>query len=113
MAGPSKDQNVAGTHHLLEAAEADGSGEQDRDRLVAFAVGPPAAPFKSYYNLSLKHGTLKAPAPVQAAGLTTLCRTLRELLTFNGAVISIITQGVPSHRLRNVSELFHTYLRRE
>jgi hypothetical protein len=46
--------------------------------------------FKSYYNLCLRHGTLKARTPAQAAGLTDRCWTLRELLTFNAAVISKI-----------------------
>jgi transposase-like protein/IS1 family transposase len=47
--------------------------------------------FKSYYNLCRKHGTLKAKTPAQAAGLSDHCWTLRELLTFNAAIISKIT----------------------
>lgn len=46
--------------------------------------------FKSYYNLCLRHGTLKGQTPAQAAGLTDHCWTLRELLTFNAAIISKI-----------------------
>jgi hypothetical protein len=47
--------------------------------------------FKSYYNLCLRHGALKGQTPAQAAGLTDHSWTLRELLTFNAAVISKIT----------------------
>lgn len=47
--------------------------------------------FKSYYNLCRKHGTLKGRTPAQAADLTDHCWTLRELLTFNAAIISKIT----------------------
>lgn len=47
--------------------------------------------FKSYYNLCRHHSTLKGRTPAQAAGLTGHCWTLRELLTFNAAVISNIT----------------------
>jgi len=47
--------------------------------------------FKSYYNLCRKHGTLKGKTPAQAAGLSGHCWTLRELLTFNAAIISKIT----------------------
>jgi transposase-like protein/IS1 family transposase len=47
--------------------------------------------FKSYYNLCRKHGTLKGKTPAQAAGLSDHCWTLRELLTFNAAIISKIT----------------------
>jgi IS1 family transposase len=47
--------------------------------------------FKSYYNLCRGHGTLKGKTPAQAAGLTDHCWTLRELLTYNAAVISKIT----------------------
>jgi len=47
--------------------------------------------FKSYYNLCRKHGTLKSKTPAQAAGLSDHCWTLRELLTFNAAIISKIT----------------------
>jgi hypothetical protein len=47
--------------------------------------------FKSYYNLCRQHGTLKGKTPAQAAGLTDHCWTLRELLTYNAAVISKIT----------------------
>jgi transposase-like protein/IS1 family transposase len=46
--------------------------------------------FKSYYNLCRKHGTLKAKTPAQVAGLSDHCWTLRELLTFNAAIISKI-----------------------
>jgi hypothetical protein len=47
--------------------------------------------FKSYYNLCRKHGTLNGKTPAQAAGLSDHCWTLRELLTFNAAIISKIT----------------------
>jgi hypothetical protein len=47
--------------------------------------------FKGYYNLCREHGTLKSRTPAQAAGLTDHGWTLRELLTFNAAVISKIT----------------------
>lgn len=47
--------------------------------------------FKSYYNLCRAHSTLKGKAPAQAAGLIDHRWTLRELLTFNAAVISKIT----------------------
>jgi IS1 family transposase len=47
--------------------------------------------FKGYYNLCRKHGTLKGRTPAQAADLTDHCWTLRELLTFNAAIISKIT----------------------
>jgi transposase-like protein len=47
--------------------------------------------FKSYYNLCRKHGTLKGKTPAEAAGLSDHCWTLRELLTFNAAIISKIT----------------------
>ena len=47
--------------------------------------------FKSYYNLCLRHSTLKGRTPAQAAGLTDHGWTLRELLTFNAAVTSKIT----------------------
>ena len=47
--------------------------------------------FKSYYNLCRKHGTLKGKTPARAAGLSDHCWTLRELLTFNAAIISKIT----------------------
>jgi transposase-like protein len=47
--------------------------------------------FKSYYNLCRKHGTLKGKTPAQAAGLSDHCWTLRELLTFNAAIISKIS----------------------
>jgi transposase-like protein/IS1 family transposase len=47
--------------------------------------------FKSYYNLCRAHGTLKGKAPAQAAGLIDRRWTLRELLTYNAAVISKIT----------------------
>ena len=46
--------------------------------------------FKSYYNLCRKHGSLKGQTPAQAAKLTDHCWTLRELLTYNAAVISKI-----------------------
>jgi transposase-like protein len=46
--------------------------------------------FKSYYNLCRKHGTLKGKTPAQAAGLSDHCWTIRELLTFNAAIISKI-----------------------
>jgi transposase-like protein/IS1 family transposase len=46
--------------------------------------------FKSYYNLCRKHSTLKGKTPAQAAGLSDHCWTLRELLTFNAAIISKI-----------------------
>ena len=46
--------------------------------------------FKSYYNLCLRHGTLKGLTPAQKAGLTARCWTLRELLTYNAAIISKI-----------------------
>jgi hypothetical protein len=46
--------------------------------------------FKSYYNLCLRHGTLKGRTPAQAAQITDHCWTLRELLTCNAAVISNI-----------------------
>ena len=46
--------------------------------------------FKSYYNLCREHGTLKGKTPAHAAGLTDHCWTLRELLTYNAAVISKI-----------------------
>jgi transposase-like protein/IS1 family transposase len=46
---------------------------------------------KSYYNLCRKHGTLKGKTPAQAAGLSDQCWTLKELLTFNAAIISKIT----------------------
>jgi transposase-like protein/IS1 family transposase len=46
--------------------------------------------FKSYYNLCRKHGSLKGKTPAQAAHLTNHCWTLRELLTYNAAVISKI-----------------------
>ena len=47
--------------------------------------------FKSYYNLCLRHSTLKGQTPAQAAGVTNHSWKLRELLTFNAAVISKIT----------------------
>lgn len=47
--------------------------------------------FKSYYNLCRKHGTLKGKTPAQAAGLTEGPWTLRELLTYNAAIISKIS----------------------
>jgi|SRR5882672_9919548 len=47
--------------------------------------------FKSYYNLCRKHGSLKGKTPAQSAGLTGHQWTLRELLTFNAAIISKIT----------------------
>jgi transposase-like protein len=47
--------------------------------------------FKSYYNLCRKHGALKGKTPTQAAGLSDHCWTLRELLTFNAAIISKIS----------------------
>ena len=47
--------------------------------------------FKSYYNLCRPHGTLKGKAPAQAAGLINHRWTLRELLTYNAAVISNIS----------------------
>jgi len=47
--------------------------------------------FKSYYNLCRKHGSLKGKTPAQAVGLTGHQWTLRELLTFNAAIISKIT----------------------
>jgi IS1 family transposase/transposase-like protein len=47
--------------------------------------------FKSYYNLCRRHGTLKGKTPAQAAGLTDHQWLLRELLTYNAAVISKIT----------------------
>jgi IS1 family transposase len=47
--------------------------------------------FKSYYNLCRKHGTLKGKTPAQAAGLTERPWTLRELLTYNAAIISKIS----------------------
>jgi hypothetical protein len=46
--------------------------------------------FKSYYNLCRRHGTLKGKTPSQAAGLSDHCWKLRELLTFNAAITSII-----------------------
>jgi hypothetical protein len=46
---------------------------------------------KSYYNLCRPHGTLKGKTPAEAAGLTDHRWTLRELLTYNAAVISKIT----------------------
>jgi transposase-like protein len=46
--------------------------------------------FKSYYNLCRKHSTLKGKTPAQDAGLSDHCWTLRELLTFNAAIISKI-----------------------
>ena len=55
------------------------------------ALNTQAQLFKSYYNLCLRHGTLKGRTPAQAAGLTDRCWTLRELLTFNAAVVSKIT----------------------
>src|SRR5215204_3416016 len=47
--------------------------------------------FKSYYNLCRKHGTLKGKTPAQAAGLTNHQWMLKDLLTYNAAVISKIT----------------------
>lgn len=47
--------------------------------------------FKSYYNLCREHSTLQGRTPAPAAGLTDHGWTLRELLTFNAAVISKIT----------------------
>ena len=47
--------------------------------------------FKSYYNLCRVHGSLKGKTPAQAAGLTAHGGTLRELLTYNAAVISKIS----------------------
>jgi len=47
--------------------------------------------FKSYYNLCRPHGTLKGKTPAEAAGLTDHRWILRELLTYNAAVISKIT----------------------
>lgn len=47
--------------------------------------------FKSYYNLCRQHSTLKDRTPAQVAGLTDHGWRLRELLTFNAAVISKIT----------------------
>ena len=47
--------------------------------------------FKSYYNLCRKHGTLKGKTPAQAADLSDHCWTLRELLTYNAAIISKIS----------------------
>lgn len=47
--------------------------------------------FKSYYNLCRKHGTLKGKTPAQAADVSDHRWTLRELLTFNAAIISKIT----------------------
>jgi hypothetical protein len=47
--------------------------------------------FKSDYNLCRKHGTLKGRTPAQAAGLTDHLWTLRELLTYNAAIISKIS----------------------
>lgn len=55
------------------------------------ALDTQAQLFKSYYNLSLRHGSLKGRTPAQTAGLTDHCWTLRELLTFNATVISKIT----------------------
>jgi|SRR5215204_524202 len=47
--------------------------------------------FKSYYNLCRLHGTLKGKTPAQAAGLTNHQWMLKDLLTYNAAVISKIT----------------------
>jgi len=47
--------------------------------------------FKSYYNLCRPHSSLKGQTPAQAAGLTEHGWTLRELLTYNAAVISKIS----------------------
>ncbi len=46
--------------------------------------------FKSYYNLCLKHGSLKGQTPAQAAKVTNRCWTLRELLTYKAAITSKI-----------------------
>lgn len=57
---------------------------------VRTALDTQAQLFKSYYNLCRKHGTLKGQTPVQAAGLSDHCWTLRELLTYNAAITSKI-----------------------
>jgi hypothetical protein len=67
------------------------------------ALNTHAQLFKSYYNLCLRHSTLKGRTPTQAAGLTDHCWTLRELLTFNAAATSKIMQGVPLMRVANPS----------
>jgi IS1 family transposase len=55
------------------------------------ALDTQAQLFKSYYNLCLGHGTLRGRTPAQAAGLTDHRWTLRELLTYNAAVVSKIS----------------------
>ena len=47
--------------------------------------------FKSYYNLCLKHSSLKGQTPAEAAGLTTHRWGVRELLTFGASTFSKIT----------------------
>jgi hypothetical protein len=55
------------------------------------AIDTHAQLVKNYYNLRRKHGSLKGKTPAQTAGLTDHQWALRELLTFNAAIISKIT----------------------